>query len=123
MTKRAPKRVWLTLLVCAAVLTGCGIFFAMQDLGTANEYASIASFFLALLTAAGSALSLARAKPGKDISEPTAERRGSSSWQTTINGDVGAFQQGDGSVMEITLDAAPAPKPDHRKAGRTSKKK
>jgi hypothetical protein len=123
MTKGAPMRVWLTLLVCAAVLTGCGIFFAMQNLGAANEYASIASFFLALLTAAGSALSLARAKPGKHTSEPAAERRGNSSWQTTINGNVGALQQGDGSVMEITLDAVPSPKPDHRKTGRTSKKK
>jgi hypothetical protein len=123
MSEKAPKRVWLILLTCAAVLTGCGIFFAMQDLGTANEYASIASFFLALLTAAGSVLSMARAKPGKDISESAAKRRGNSSWQTTINGNVGALQQGDGSVMEITLDATPTPKSDHRKAGRTSKKK
>jgi hypothetical protein len=50
------------MLASALVLAGAGVFFAVQDLGTANEYASIASFFLALLTAAGSLLSLARAK-------------------------------------------------------------
>lgn len=46
-------RVWLAMLAVAVVLAGCGIFFALQDLGTANEYASIASFFLALLIASG----------------------------------------------------------------------
>ncbi len=56
-------RMWLAMLAVAAVLTGCGVFFALQDLGTANEYASIASFFLALLTAGGSVLSLTRSKP------------------------------------------------------------
>lgn len=55
-------RMWLAMLAIAVVLTGCGILFALQDLGTANEYASIASFFLALLTASGSVLSLTRAK-------------------------------------------------------------
>ena len=55
-------RMWLAMLAGAMVLTGCGVFFALQDLGTANEYASIASFFLALLTASGSLISLTRSK-------------------------------------------------------------
>jgi hypothetical protein len=117
-------RIWLTLLAGAAVLTGCGIFFAIQNLGTANEYASVASFFLALLTATGSVLSFAHAKPKKDAPqpEPAAERHGNSSWKTTIKGNVGAFQQGDRSVMEITVDAIPNSKPEH-KPNRVSKKK
>jgi uncharacterized protein YceK len=56
-------RMWLAMLAVAVVLTGCGVFFALQDLGTANGYASIASFFLALLTASGSVISRIRSKP------------------------------------------------------------
>jgi hypothetical protein len=116
-------RVWLILLVGAAALIGCGIFFAVQNLGHADEYASVASFFLALLTAIGSVLSVARSKSDKDAPEPAADSRGKSSWQTTIKGNVGALQQGDGSVMKITLDKASASNPANRKPGRTSKKK
>jgi hypothetical protein len=53
------------MLVSAAVLVGCGIFFAFQDLGKADQYASVGSFFLALLTAVGSVLTLARSKSDK----------------------------------------------------------
>jgi hypothetical protein len=56
-------RMWLAMLAVAVVLAGCGVLFAFQDLGTANEYASIASFFLALLVASGSVISLARSRP------------------------------------------------------------
>lgn len=58
--------LWAALSASAAVFIGCGIFFAFQDLGTANDYATIASFFLALLTAAGSLLSFLRSKDGQD---------------------------------------------------------
>lgn len=54
--------MWLALLAGAVVLVGCGVFFAVQDLGRAEEYASVASFFLALLTAIGSVLSLTRSR-------------------------------------------------------------
>jgi hypothetical protein len=60
MNRRMP--LWVALSAGAAVFIGCGIFFAFQDLGTANAYATIASFFLALLTAAGSLFTFARSK-------------------------------------------------------------
>jgi hypothetical protein len=38
-------------LILAAVLAGSGIFFLTQDLGHADQYASVASFLLALTVA------------------------------------------------------------------------
>jgi hypothetical protein len=69
MDRRMP--LWAALSAGAAVLIGCGIFFALQDIGTANEWASIGSFFLALVTAVGSLLSLVRSKQEK---EPAAHK-------------------------------------------------
>jgi hypothetical protein len=66
-------RMWLAMLAVAVVLTGCGVFFALQDLGTASEYASIASFFLALLTASGSVISRAQSRP-KDLTDSSSSR-------------------------------------------------
>jgi hypothetical protein len=68
-------RMWLALLAGAAVLVGCGLFFAFQDLGRADQYASIASFFLALLTTVGSLLALARSKPKEKSAEGSKEHQ------------------------------------------------
>jgi hypothetical protein len=65
--------VWVLLLVGAAVFVGCGIFLALQDLGTANADAGIASFFLALVTGIGSLLSLARSKQEQEKKEQEKE--------------------------------------------------
>ena len=77
MAPRIPP--WVILSAGAAVFIGCGIFFVFQDLGTANAYATIASFFLALVTAVGSLVSLARSKQKKesgDHNEETRQSRG-----------------------------------------------
>jgi hypothetical protein len=57
---RAPG--WFALLAASAVLVGAGIFFARQDLSSADGYASVGSFFLALLGVGASMLSRARSR-------------------------------------------------------------
>jgi hypothetical protein len=61
-------RMWHVSLAGAAVLIGCGIFLALQDLGTATNWASVGSFFLALVTGIGSVLSFVSAKSKKKAS-------------------------------------------------------
>jgi hypothetical protein len=61
-------RTWHILLVGAVVLIGCGIFFALQDFGTSTNWASIGSFFLALVVGIGSVLSLVSSKAKKGAS-------------------------------------------------------
>jgi hypothetical protein len=53
---------WLALLGFALLLVAVGVFLASQDLGVADQYASIASFFLALVVAGGSAIIWLRAR-------------------------------------------------------------
>ena len=77
-------RVWLAMLAVAVVLAGCGIFFALQDLGTANGYASIASFFLALLIASGSVISLDRSKP-KDRTDSSSKENPDAIFSGPVN--------------------------------------
>ena len=51
---------WIIGLVVATVLAGVGVFFAVQGLSRADQYASVASFLLALVTAGFSVLDRAR---------------------------------------------------------------
>jgi hypothetical protein len=107
--------MWLVMGAGAVVLVGCGVFFAFQNLGHADQYASVASFFLALLTAIASAVALARSKSkeqradGREENQPP--RRG-----PTVNLAWGNehVQQGDGTVANITkIVEAPSPKESH----------
>lgn len=103
-------RMWLAMLACAAVLTGCGIFFALQNLGKADQYASVASFFLALLSAAVSVLSLARSRP-KDQNDSGTEESQHDRRGTTVNfaWDNEIVQQGPGAVANISKTVEPRP--------------
>jgi hypothetical protein len=87
--------LWATLSAGAAVFIGCGIFFAFQDLGTANDYATIASFFLALLTAGGSLLSFKRSKQEKETAPQENGKRRRASKSFLIARNVGFIQDGD----------------------------
>jgi hypothetical protein len=95
-------RVWLALLAGAAVLLGCGVFFAVQDLGKAEEYASVASFFLALLTAIGSVLSLIRSR-SKERTAGDGEQGKPPGRGTTVNYAWGndVVQTGEGSYGNV----------------------
>jgi hypothetical protein len=53
---------WVVGLVAAAALAGAGVFFAVQGLGRADQYASVASFLLALATSGFAVLDRARAR-------------------------------------------------------------
>lgn len=108
-------RMWLAMLASATALAGCGIFFALQGLGHADQYASIASFFLALLTAIGSLVSLTRSRSEKRDADADVEDRAHEHGRTFyLAWKNKAVQQGDGSVMTITT----AVEPQFRKASR-----
>jgi hypothetical protein len=103
-------KMWLIMLATAVVLTGCGVFFALQDLGAANDYATIASFFLALLTASASVLSLTRSKVKiRDESgskENPHEARGAT---VNVAYDNDNVVQGDGNHVGYIKIVAPQP--------------
>jgi hypothetical protein len=103
--------MWLVMGAGAVVLVGCGVFFAVQDLGHADQYASVASFFLALLTAIASAVALARSKSKEEHAEGQRPRRGPTVNLAWRNEHV---QQGDGTVANITkIVEAPSQKDSH----------
>lgn len=96
--------LWAALSLGVAVFIGCGIFFAFQDLGAATDYATIASFFLALLTAAGSLLTFVRSKRKQEATVPRAEgsqklTRGS----LIVLGNVGGIQRGNHNNMDVSM--------------------
>lgn len=96
-------RMWLVMGAGAVVLVGCGVFFALQDLGHAEQYASVASFFLALLTATGSVVALSRSKSREQHASGGGENQPSRR-SPTINVAWGNehVQQGDGTIANIT---------------------
>jgi hypothetical protein len=107
--------MWLVMGAGAVVLVGCGVFFALQDLGHADQYASVASFFLALLTAIGSVVALARSKSKEQHADGSQEnqrpRRGPAVNLAWGNENV---QQGDGTVANIIkIVEAPSSKESH----------
>jgi hypothetical protein len=96
--------MWLALLAGAVLLVGCGVFFAAQNLGRADQYASVASFFLALLTAIASVLSLARSR-AKERTDDGGEQGSRPGHGRTVNyiQRVDAVQTGDGAYMNLNL--------------------
>jgi hypothetical protein len=106
VTGAVQVRTWLVVLLGAVALVGCSVFLAFQNLGNAALDATVASFFLALLTAAGSLLVLSRsksrqedahgAKEGKSVGRVFVRKQ-------TINLLRGNenVQTGDGSIMVV----------------------
>jgi len=101
--------MWLALLAGAAVLVGCGVFFALQNLGHADQYASVASFFLALLTAIGSAVALARSKPPEQSTEGSQQSRPRRGWVLNFFGWNRVVIHGNRSVVNINDGTAEMP--------------
>ena len=96
--------LWAAMSAGAAVFISCGIFFAFQDLGTANDYATIASFFLALLTAVGSLLCFTRSKKAKEAAPRKSGNRRPVSRSFLIARNVGFIAQGDhNTVKDISI--------------------
>jgi hypothetical protein len=95
--------IWVALSLGAAVFVGCGVIFAFQDLGTATDYATIASFFLALLTAAGSLLSFARSKREHEAAPDDKGSQKPALGRLMIFGNVGGVQQGNRTRMDVTM--------------------
>jgi hypothetical protein len=83
-------RVAMASMVLAVVFAGLGVFFINQDLGTADQIASVASFFvgLAALVLAVVSMVMARRTP-PDASRVTISRSKN-------------IQTGNGSVMNVT---------------------
>lgn len=102
-------RTWLAMLAIAAVLIGCGTFFALQDVGTANEYASIASFFLALVTTCGSVFSLVRSKAKDQAKSSTKQPDEMHSGPTNIAFGNEIVLQGEGAHVKYTKIIKPQP--------------
>lgn len=122
MTKAVQVRSWLAMLAGAVVLVGCGIFFAFQNLGNAALYASVASFFLALLTASGSVLSLVRSKSREQTANGSKEdqpprRNPVFNWIINIAVKNKHVQTGPESVMSIIEIVQQSP----RKGGRRNR--
>lgn len=96
-------RMWLAMLAGAVVLVGCGVFFALQDLGRADQYASVASFFLGLVTAIGSVLALARTKPKGQQADPSRQNQPPTRGATfNFLRNNGVVVQGDRSRVNVT---------------------
>jgi len=97
--------MWLALLASAVILAGAGIFFAVQSLGRADQYASVASFFVALLTAIASALALLRSRSKPRITEGSENKPLQSSSRPAVFNFAWrnkAVQYGPRSTMNIT---------------------
>lgn len=112
-------RMWHVLLVGAAALIGCGIFLALQNLGAANDYATIASFFLALVIAIGSALSFVRAKSGKESARHDENNHGHGTILNLLNKLVVV---GNNSHIRATFKETPSSATGHRKFGPTDRR-
>jgi hypothetical protein len=117
----AYMRVWQVSLAGAAVLIGCGIFLALQDLGTATNWASVGSFFLALVTGIGSVLSFLSAKSKKEASA----HRGNNQVRgrgTFINVGNQMVVNGDHSHVEATFGEPPSQSKRQRKSRPTARR-
>jgi hypothetical protein len=116
-------RTRLVVLLSAVALAGCSVFLAFQNLANAALDATVASFFLALLTASGSLLALSRsksrpegphgAKESKSNGRDLARKRTISILHGNEN-----VQTGDGSIMVVNQAEPqhPSLERDHRPA-------
>jgi hypothetical protein len=95
-------RITLALFGCAVLLAITGGLFASLDLGSADQYASVASFFLALIAALGSALSWVRRSARTPDPDAAADAQpGPKTWTASIAVKSQNVQQGPGSVMFV----------------------
>ena len=110
-------RLRVALLGCAAVLVAAGVWFASLDIGAADQYASVASFLLALIVAAATVGDRLRhrppAQPQPAQPPPPVHAQGA----RTVY-DSGVVSMGDNAVINATVDGSRKPVPPPGK-GRT----
>jgi hypothetical protein len=83
-------------------VAGIAIFFALQSVSRADQYASIASFFLALAGAAAAVVARIRRKPDPAPTAGTGPGAPSMpSTDTRIAYDNGVVLMGDGSTANV----------------------
>ncbi|MGW4940823.1 hypothetical protein ACWEOZ_04430 [Actinoplanes sp. NPDC004185] len=96
---------WAAPIALAVLLAGAGVFFAVQDLGRADQYASVGSFLLALAVAGGSVVLHLRRR-GDDPAPPAEQAPATadpSSRNTIV--DAGVVFTGPGARADITFTA------------------
>jgi hypothetical protein len=97
---------WIAPIGLAVVLSTAGLFFAVQDLGHADQYASVGSFLLALVLAGGSVVLHLRRRGSATPQEapPTGEASptGDAPPINTIM-DAGVVFTGPGARADITF--------------------
>jgi hypothetical protein len=97
---------WAGWTALAVVLVLAGVFFATQDLGPADQYASVLSFLLALAVA-GTSVLRGRNRSGEPANPPqTVTRQG----DRIAHGEV--VTQGDGSRLTYTKNVYPPGHPE-----------
>jgi hypothetical protein len=127
VTDAVHVRTWLVVLLGAAALVGCSVFLAFQNLGNAALDATVASFFLALLTAAGSLIVLSRSKSrqeathGAKESKSTGRVLGPKRIINILRGNENV-QTGDGSIMVVNQAGPQHPSLErHRRPARSGR--
>jgi hypothetical protein len=100
--------LWIAGLVLAVLLAAAGVFFAQTDLGRADQYASVGSFFLALVTG-GLSSYVALRSPGRVPADG-----GSTSGSRVAFGNDNV-QMGDNSVMHVNRTVESSGKKRRRK--------
>jgi hypothetical protein len=125
VTEAGSVRTWLVVLLGAVALVGCSVFVAFQNLGNAALDATVASFFLALLTASGSLIVLSRSRSRQEGAHNAKESQSTGRVlvrKRAINILRGNknVQTGDGSIMVVNQAGPqhPSLERDHRPARR-----
>jgi hypothetical protein len=86
----------------AVMLVAAGIFFVSQDLGAADQYASVASFFLALILGAISILRRRQPpRPKADSGQRELDGPRRLNWVVNLLFGNKYVQIGDGSTMNV----------------------
>ncbi|MEU8614561.1 hypothetical protein AB0C29_41900 [Actinoplanes sp. NPDC048791] len=96
---------WTAPIGLAVLLAGAGVFFAVQDLGRADQYASVGSFLLALAVAGGSVALHLRHRgdaPSPEVPVGQAPAAGDPPTHNTIV-DAGVVFAGPGARADITI--------------------
>lgn len=93
---------WIAPIGLAGLLAGAGVFFAVEGLGRADQYASVGSFLLALALAGGSVVAHLRRR---ETPIPPARETPSSGDRPPVNTivDAGVVFTGPGARADITF--------------------
>lgn len=110
-------RKWALLAIGAVVLVGTSIALAVTGSGTTSEYATIASFFVAVPVAVASVISIAEARSkAKDDDQKEPEPETIRTGTTNVNiTNAGVVQTAPNAVADVYIDNAGNYQPDRPK--------